>query len=221
MKKLGILISGSGTNLQAIIDNVESKYIPAEISVVISNNPNAYGLIRAKNKNIPTAVINHREYSSREDFEKKLIEVLDSYNIDFVILAGFMRILTKFFINHYKNRILNIHPALLPSFPGVDAQKQAFDYGVKFSGCTVHFVTEEVDHGPIVIQAVVPVLQNDTVESLRKRILEKEHIIFPLAIKMLVENRLIIRGNKVIWDSEIENLKDIYIINPYISKNGY
>ena len=221
MKKLGILISGSGTNLQAIIDNVESKYIPAEISVVISNNPDAYGLVRAKNRNIPTAVVDHRKYSKREDFEKKLIEILDSYNVDFVILAGFMRILTKFFINHYKNRILNIHPALLPSFPGVDAQKQAFDYGVKFSGCTVHFVTEEVDHGPIIIQAVVPVLQDDTVESLRKRILEKEHIIFPLAIKMLVENRLIIKGNKVICDTEIENLKDIYIINPYISKNGY
>ena len=217
MKKLGVLISGSGTNLQAIIDNIETGFIPAEISVVISNNPDAYGLKRAEKKGIPIEVINHKDFPSREEFEKKLIEVLDSYNVDYVILAGFMRVLTDFFINHFKNRILNIHPALLPSFPGVNAQKQAFDYGVKFSGCTVHFVTEKVDVGPIIIQAVVPVLPEDTAEKLQKRILEKEHIIFPLAIKMLVEEKLKIAGNKVKWLVPVENIKDMYLINPYIN----
>ena len=217
MKKLGVLISGSGTNLQAIIDNIETGFIPSEISVVISNNPEAYGLKRAEKKGIPTTVINHKDYSSREEFEKKLIEKLDSYNVDYVILAGFMRVLTGFFINHFKDRILNIHPALLPSFPGVNAQKQAFDYGVKFSGCTVHFVTEKVDVGPIIIQAVVPVLPEDTAEKLQKRILEKEHIIFPLAIKMLVEGKLKIVDNKVKWLEPVENLKDMYLINPYIN----
>ncbi len=217
MKKLGVLISGSGTNLQAIIDNIENGFIPAEISVVISNNPDAYGLKRAKKKNIPTVVINHRDFSSREEFEKKLIEILNDFNVDYVILAGFMRVLTKYFINNFKNRILNIHPALLPSFPGVDAQKQAFEYGVKFSGCTVHFVTEEVDVGPIIIQAVVPVLQEDTAEKLQKRILEKEHIIFPLAIKMLVEEKLKIVGNKVKWEIPVENIKDMYLINPFVN----
>ncbi len=217
MKKLGVLISGSGTNLQAIIDNIETGFIPAEISVVISNNPDAYGLKRAEKKNIPTEVINHRDFSSREEFEKKLIEILNDFNVDYVILAGFMRVLTKYFINNFKNRILNIHPALLPSFPGVDAQKQAFDYGVKFSGCTVHFVTEEVDVGPIIIQAVVPVLQEDTAEKLQKRILEKEHIIFPLAIKMLVEEKLKIVGNKVEWKIPVENIKDMYLINPFVN----
>ena len=217
MKKLGVLISGSGTNLQAIIDNIETGFIPAEISVVISNNPDAYGLKRAEKKGIPTEVINHKDYPSREEFEKKLIEKLDSYNVDYVILAGFMRVLTDFFINHFRNRILNIHPALLPSFPGVNAQKQAFDYGVKFSGCTVHFVTKEVDVGPIIIQAVVPILPEDTAEKLQKRILEKEHIIFPLAIKMLVEEKLKIVDNKVKWLVPIENIKDMYLINPYIN----
>ncbi len=217
MKKLGILISGSGTNLQAIIDNINSGYIPAEISVVISNNPDAYGLKRAEKYNIPTKIINHKNFSSREEFEQELIKVLDDYNVDYVILAGFMRVLTKFFISHFRNRILNIHPALLPSFPGVNAQKQAFDYGVKFSGCTVHFVTEEVDVGPIIIQAVVPVLQEDTAEKLQKRILEKEHIIFPLAIKMVVEDKISIVGNKVKWNVPVENIKDMYLINPFIN----
>jgi len=204
MKKLGILISGSGTNLQAIIDNIETGFIPAEIAIVISNNPNAYGLKRAERKNITTKVIIHKNFSTREDFEKELIDTLEEYNVDYVILAGFMR-------------ILNIHPALLPSFPGVDAQKQAFEYGVKFSGCTVHFVTEEVDGGPIIIQAVVPILQEDTPEKLQKRILEKEHIIFPLAIKMLVEDKLSIIDNKVQWNVPLENMKDMYLINPFIN----
>ncbi len=217
MKKLGILISGSGTNLQSIIDNINSGFIKnAEISVVISNNSEAYGLVRAEKSSIPTAVINHKDFPNREDFEEKLIEKLEEYNIDYVILAGFMRVLTKKFISHYRYKILNIHPALLPSFPGTDGQKQAFEYGVKFSGCTVHFVDEGTDTGPIIVQAVVPVLQNDNVETLKKRILAKEHIIFPYAIKLLVEDKLQISGRKVyIKDEPTENMKDLFLINPY------
>ena len=219
MEKLGVLISGSGTNLQSIIDNIKEGYIKnAEISVVISNLEDAYGLKRAEKNNIPAYIVDHNDYPDRESFENKLIEILDAYEINYVILAGFMRVLTKHFIDYYKNRILNIHPALLPSFPGVDAQKQAFDYGVKFSGCTVHFVDSGVDTGPIIVQAVVPVLQNDTEETLKKRILAQEHKIYPFAIKLLVEKKLSIVGRKVkILDENLENLKDIFIINPYIN----
>ncbi len=217
MKKLAVLISGSGTNLQSIIDNIKNGYITgAEISVVISNKSNAFGLKRAEKAGIKTELLEHGHFSSREDFERSIIAILERYGIDYVILAGFMRILSKYFISRFKNRILNIHPALLPSFPGVDAQKQAFDYGVKFSGCTVHFVDEGTDTGPIIVQAVVPVLQNDTEETLKKRILAQEHKIFSYAIKMLVEGKLAIVNNKVkILGEDIENIKDIFIINPY------
>ncbi len=217
MIKLAILISGSGTNLQSIIDNINSGYIKnGEIAVVISNNPDAYGLIRAKKHNIPVAVINHKDFSSRESFEEKLINEIEKFNADYVILAGFMRVLTKKFILHFHQKILNIHPALLPSFPGTNGQKQAFDYGVKFSGCTVHFVDEGTDTGPIIVQAVVPVLQNDTVESLKKRILSQEHKIFPYAIKLLLEDKLKITGRKVeIINEPTENLKDLFLINPF------
>jgi phosphoribosylglycinamide formyltransferase-1 len=217
-KRLGVLISGSGTNLQSIIDNIEEGYINnAEISVVISNKETAFGLKRAEKHNIPTAVVSHKEYKTREEFEKKIIDILEEYNIDYVILAGFMRVLSNFFITYYKNRILNIHPALLPSFPGVDAQKQAFDYGVRFSGCTVHFVDTGVDTGPIILQAVVPVLPDDTEETLKKRILAQEHKIYPYAIKLLVEDKLAIIGRKVKILDDIANLKDIFIINPFYS----
>ncbi len=217
MKKLGILISGSGTNLQSIIDNIHSGYIKnGEIAIVISNNPEAYGLTRAQKHNIPNIVINHKDFQNREDFEQKIIDELEKFNVDYVILAGFMRVLTKKFISYFHNRILNIHPALLPCFPGTDGQKQAFDYGVKFSGCTVHFVDEGTDTGPIIIQAVVPVLQNDNVETLKKRILAQEHTIFPYAIKLLLEDKLRIVGRKVeIINEQTENLKDIFLINPF------
>ena len=220
MKKLGVLVSGSGTNLQSIIDSIKNGYINnAEIATVISNNKDAYGIVRAKKAGIDTAIIEHGNFPTREEFEKKLIETLEKYNVDYVILAGFMRVLTKFFISRFKNRILNIHPALLPSFPGVDAQKQAFDYGVKFSGCTVHFVDEGTDTGPIIVQAVVPVINNDTEETLKKRILAQEHKIYSYAIKLLTEDKLTIVGNKVkIKDENIVNLKDIFIINPFESK---
>ncbi len=197
MKKIAVLISGGGSNLQSIIDSVESGYIKIEISVVVSNKEEAYGLTRARNHGIPAEIIRHGDYQSREEFETRLIEILDGYGVDLVVLAGFMRVLTPFFVNHYHHRIINIHPALLPSFPGTHGQKQALDYGVRFSGCTTHFVDEGTDTGPIIIQAVVPVLSEDTEESLGSRILKEEHRIFPESIKLWSEGRLQIEGRRV------------------------
>ncbi len=216
-KKLAVLISGSGTNLQSIIENVNSGFISnAEIAVVMSNNKDAYGLKRALNYKINTEVLEHSNFSSREAFEDELIRILNNYNIDFVVLAGFMRILTKNFISAFKNKIINIHPALLPSFQGEDAQVQAFKYGVKFAGCTVHFVDEGVDTGAIIVQAVVPVLQKDTEETLKKRILNQEHKILPYAIKLLTEDKLFLDGRKVLLlNQETDDMKDIFMINPY------
>lgn len=197
MKKIAVLISGGGSNLQSIIDSVESGYIKIKISVVVSNKEEAYGLTRARNHGIPAEIIRHGDYQSREEFETRLIEILDGYGVDLVVLAGFMRVLTPFFVNHYHHRIINIHPALLPSFPGTHGQKQALDYGVRFSGCTTHFVDEGTDTGPIIIQAVVPVLSEDTEESLGSRILKEEHRIFPESIKLWSEGRLQIEGRRV------------------------
>ena len=196
-KKIAVLISGGGSNLQSIIDSMESGYIQTKISVVVSNKEEAYGLTRARNHGIPTEIIRHGDYQSREAFEARLIEILDGYGSELVILAGFMRVLTPFFVNHYHHRIINIHPALLPSFPGTHGQKQALDYGVRFSGCTTHFVDEGTDTGPIIIQAVVPVLPEDTEESLGSRILKEEHRIFPESIKLWSEGRLQIEGRRV------------------------
>jgi len=195
--KLGILVSGSGTNLQAIIDACESGKIPAEVKVVVSNKPGVYALERAKRHGIPHYVVDHKLYQTREDFEKEVIKILKEYEVELVCLAGFMRVLTPFFLRAFPGRVINIHPAILPSFPGVNAQKQAIDYGVKFSGCTVHFVDEGVDTGPIIIQAVVPVYDDDTEESLRERILKEEHRIYPMAIKLIAEGRVSSDGRRI------------------------
>lgn len=195
--KIAVLISGSGTNLQAIIDHVENEDIPAELALVISNIPEAYGLVRAKKYNIPTSIIEHKKYPSREDFDKEIVSVLKKHNIDLVVLAGYMRIITPYFVKNFKNRIINIHPAILPSFPGTHAQKQAFDYGVKITGCTIHFVDEGTDTGPIILQSAVPVMDGDTLEILTARILKEEHKNLPLAIKYFVEGKLEIKGRKV------------------------
>lgn len=198
--KVGVLVSGSGTNLQAIIDSVERKEVPAEIAVVISNKNDAYALARAKKHNIPAVFINHRGFASREDFEKVLIHELDSRNIDLVCLAGFMRVLTPLFVNHYKHRIMNIHPALLPVAKGLYGEhvhEAVLKSGAKFSGCTVHFVTEDVDGGPIIVQRVIPVDDDDTPHSLAERVLQQEHIAYPEAIKHIAENKLEIIGNRV------------------------
>lgn len=197
MKKIAVLVSGGGSNLQSIIDSVESGYLRLKIAVVASNKEEAYGLTRARNHGIPTEILRHGDYPTREEFETKLIETLDGYGVDLVALAGFMRVLTPLFVNHYHQRIMNIHPAILPSFPGTHGQKQALDYGVRFSGCTTHFVDEGTDTGPIVLQAIVPVLPDDTEESLGSRILKEEHRIYPESLKLWSEGRLLIDGRKV------------------------
>lgn len=166
--KVGVLVSGSGTNLQSIIDRIEEGKLAAEITCVISNNTGAFALERARRHNIPALHLDHRLYSSREAYDNALVETLREFQVELVVLAGFMRIITPVLIDSYPNAIMNIHPALLPAFPGLHAQKQALDYGVKFSGCTVHFVDAGTDTGPIIIQASVPVLDDDTEETLSK-----------------------------------------------------
>ncbi len=212
--KIVVLISGGGTNLQSIIDACENGQIPCKIALVISNREGVHGLTRAKNHNIPTAFVDHREFASREDFERELIRQIRKTGAELICLAGFMRVLTPLFVNEFKNRIINIHPALLPSFPGIGGNKQAIDYGVKFSGATVHFVSEGTDTGPVIIQAVVPVYDDDTEETLARRTLAQEHRIYPLAIKYFFEGRLEIRGRKVIL-RDAARIEEFAHINPY------
>ncbi len=202
--KLGVLISGSGSNLQSIIDHIENGTLPAQIQIVVSNKPEAYGLVRAKKHGIPCAVLNHQDFSSREDFDLELIRILQNAGVELVVLAGFMRILTGSFLHAFEQKIINIHPALLPAFPGTHVQQKAIDYGVKFSGCTVHFVDEGVDTGPIIIQAVIPVHNNDTAETLADRILKEEHKIYPQAIRYFAEGRIIKKGRHI----AIENINN-------------
>lgn len=195
--KLGVLISGNGSNLQSIIDNIEKGSLKATIKIVISNNPDAYGLTRAKKHGIPFIVLKHADFKSKEDFDSEVVRLLKSNNVDLVILAGFMRILTPVLLKAFPHKIMNIHPALLPSFPGIHGQKQAVDYGVKISGCTVHFVDEGVDTGPIIIQRTVQVLDDDTEETLAERILKEEHQIYPQAIQLFADGKIEITGRKV------------------------
>lgn len=196
--KLGVLVSGGGSNLQAIIDNIEAGRLDAKISIVISNNVDAFAMQRCRQHNVPAIVADHRDYASRNDFDRHLIDILNSYNVELVVMAGFMRILTECFLAAFPMRIMNIHPALLPAFPGLHVQKQALDYGVRFSGCTVHFADGGVDTGPIIVQAVVPVYDEDDEESLAARILREEHKIYSQAIQWYVEDRLKVRGRKVL-----------------------
>lgn len=199
---LGVLISGSGSNLQAIIDAIARQELSAQIHVVISNSVDAYGLTRAQQHGILTVVIDHKGFSSREAFESALIQSLQAHQVELVILAGFMRVLTPFFVRAFPQRIMNIHPALLPAFPGTHAQRQALQYGVRIAGATVHFVDEETDHGPIITQAAVPVYPNDTEETLSARILAQEHRLYPHAIQLFAEGRLEIRGRSVVVHNE-------------------
>jgi phosphoribosylglycinamide formyltransferase-1 len=194
---IAVLISGSGSNLQAIIDASERGDIPCRVGIVISNKADAYGLVRAKKHGIPTEVVAHKEFATREDFDARLVEVIRGSGVDLVCLAGFMRILTPVFVRAFPNRILNIHPALLPSFPGTHGPGQALAYGVRFSGCTVHFLDEGVDTGPIIVQAIVPVYDDDTEDTLAARILVQEHLIYPMAIRLFFSGRLAVEGRKV------------------------
>ena len=205
MKKcrLGVLVSGSGTNLQAIIDAGEGRSYPAEAVLVISNRPDAYALERAKKKKIPAAVIPHGDYPSREEFEKAMIRRLDEAKVDLVVLAGFMRVLSPVFVRHYPNRIMNIHPALLPSFPGVGAVEKAWKYGVKMTGVTVHFVDDGTDTGPIILQKEVPVGETETLETLEKKIHAAEHQLFPEAIRLYAEGKLSVNERRVLIKGEV------------------
>ncbi|MGH7775426.1 MAG: phosphoribosylglycinamide formyltransferase [Candidatus Binatia bacterium] len=211
---LGVLISGSGTNLQAILDAVEEKRLDAVIRVVISNREDAYGLVRARKHHIPTEVVDHRKFTTREAYDQTLIDILQARQVELVILAGFMRLLSPLFVRTFSNRIMNIHPALLPAFPGLHVQRKALDHGVRFSGCTVHFVNEECDQGPIIIQAVVPVFPDDTEESLSARILKEEHRAYPRAIQLYCEGRLRVVGRKVAVDGLAKEENQVLIHPP-------
>lgn len=199
MKKLktAILISGSGTNLQALIDACDKPDYPAEISLVISNKADAYGLTRAKNAGIVTKIINHKDFLSREEFDKSMHAEIIASEAEFVCMAGFMRLLSEWFVDQWHNKLVNIHPSLLPSFKGIDAQKQALDAGVKTAGCTVHFVRKEMDAGPIIMQATVPVLPGDTVEILSSRILVKEHECYTESLRLIASGRVKIKGDAI------------------------
>ncbi len=198
--RLGVLASGSGTNLQSIIDRCQDGRLDAEIALVLTNNPKAGALDRAARANLPTLCIDHRDFTQREDFDRAVVAALKQAGVELVVLAGFMRIITQAFLDAFPERIINIHPALLPAFPGLHVQQQAIDYGARFSGCTVHFVDGGVDTGPIIIQAVVPVLSDDTAETLAARILEQEHQIYPRAIQLIAEDRVRIEGRMVVID---------------------
>ncbi len=195
---VAVFVSGSGTNLQAVIDSgIES----ANLAVVVCDNPGVMAIDRAKNHGIPVELLNSRDFKSREEFERQIVAKIDRYDIGLVVLAGFMRILTPYFIGRFANRIINIHPSLLPSFPGTNSVRQALDYGVKQTGCTVHFVGKEVDAGPIILQAVVPVAEEDTEETLLEKVHAEEHRILPEAVRLFCEGKLTLSGRKVLISS--------------------
>jgi phosphoribosylglycinamide formyltransferase-1 len=194
---VGILVSGRGTNLQALMDASRKGVLSAEIAIVISNIPGAPALERAQKHGIPTKVVNPKAYTTTQAFEESILQEFQSRKVDLVVLAGFMKILSPTIIRAFPQRIINIHPALLPSFPGLHVQKKAIEHGVRFSGCTVHFVDESVDGGPIIIQAVVPVQPEETEETLSARILKEEHQILPQAVQWVAEGRVQVKGRKV------------------------
>ena len=197
MKRLGILISGRGSNFEAIADSIDAGRLEAEIAIVVSNNPHAKGLRTAKRRGLKAICIRSRAME-REAYDRLVIERLRKARVDLVCLAGFMRLLSAHFVNEYRQRILNIHPSLLPSFPGLEAQLQALEHGVKYTGCTVHFVDERLDAGPIIRQAVVPVLDSDTEDALAARILKEEHRIYAEAIRLVLSGDLRIEGRRVL-----------------------
>lgn len=196
-----VLISGSGSNLQSLIDH--SKNINLKISCVISNNPNAYGLERAKKANIETKILDHNEFSSRESYDNSLKEIIEKYNPEVIILAGFMRILTANFVNHFLGKVLNIHPSLLPKYPGLHTHQRALDAGDNTHGVSVHFVTPELDGGPIIAQKQIEVYSDDDANSLAKRLLKEEHIIYPKVVQWFTEGRLVLKDNAAYLDEKL------------------
>ena len=210
--KIAVLISGRGSNLQSLIDAQARGSLSAEISLVISNIPNATGLKRAIKAGIPTKTISHRDFVDRRDFEGAINIALLEAHIELVCLAGFMRLFTGSFVNEWADRLVNIHPSLLPSFKGLHTHERALDAGVRFTGCTVHFVRSEMDNGPVILQAAVPILPDDDVDSLAARVLEQEHIIYPLAVDMIASGRILVASGQVIIKDA--GLPGAPIINP-------
>ena len=195
---LGVLISGRGSNLQAILDAVATGSLNAQVGIVLSNVASAPGLEHAKQAGVPTVVLSHNEFSSREEFDHRIIEILRHHKVDLVCLAGFMRLLSPVLLRAYPERILNIHPSLLPAFVGLHAQRQAVKYGAKVSGATVHLVDEDLDHGPILLQQAVPVQDDDDEETLSERILEQEHQLYPKAIGLVLDGKARVEGRRVV-----------------------
>jgi phosphoribosylglycinamide formyltransferase-1 len=210
---LGVLASGRGSNFQSIIDRIGTGYLPATITLLITDNPDALALERAEKHNIEALVLDPADYPDMNAYYSRIADELQRRNVGLVVLAGFMRVVGKALIDRFPNRVMNIHPALLPSFPGLHGQKQAVDYSVKISGCTVHFVDEGVDTGPIIVQAAVPVYHDDTEDSLSARILKQEHRIFPYAIRLFAEGKVSVEGRRVIVTADRE---DSVQINPPI-----
>ncbi|MEW6982765.1 phosphoribosylglycinamide formyltransferase [Colwelliaceae bacterium 6471] len=199
-KKIVVLISGSGTNLQAIIDACKSPSFPGEVVGVISNKEDAYGLVRAQDANIETLCLSHQSFESRESYDLALIEKIDAFNADLIVLAGFMRILTPAFVQHFHGKLLNIHPSLLPKYQGLHTHQRAIDAGDTEHGVSVHFVTEELDGGPVILQAKVPVFAGDTADELASRVHEQEHRIYPLVVKWFCEERAAMVNDGVLLD---------------------
>jgi phosphoribosylglycinamide formyltransferase-1 len=196
--RIGVLISGNGTNLQAIVDRSEKGELDAQVVCVISNRADAFGLERARMHGIAALHLDHKVFPNRSDYDGELVRILREFQVDLVVLAGFMRIVTPTLLDAFPNSVMNIHPALLPAFPGLDAQKQALEYGVKVSGCTVHFVDSGTDTGPIILQAAVPVMEDDSEATLAERIHLEEHKLYPAAIQLFAEGRLKVEGRRVI-----------------------
>ncbi|MDX1764456.1 MAG: phosphoribosylglycinamide formyltransferase [bacterium] len=213
--RIGALASGGGSNVQAVLDQIESDKLDARLVTIISDNPRAGVLSRAERHGVLHQVISPQSYQNREDHDRAIIEALNSQDVELVILAGYMRIISPAFVAAFPGRIMNIHPALLPSFPGIHVQQTAAEHGVRFSGCTVHFVDEGMDTGPVIIQAVVPVLPDDTGDTLGARILRLEHRIYPEAIRLFAEGRLAIEGRHVRIQGHTVNA-DQYMVNPEI-----
>lgn len=200
-RTLGVLISGRGSNLQAILDAIAEGRLDARVGVVVSNQADAQGLKRAEKAGVPTAVVSHQDYDSREAFDEAVLAQLKNHDVDIVCLAGFMRILSSVLVRGFPSRILNIHPSLLPAFAGLHAQRQAVEHGAKVSGCTVHLVDEELDHGPILLQAPVPVEERDSEESLSARILEQEHKLYPAAIQLILDGKVRVDGRRAVIEA--------------------
>lgn len=215
MVNIGVLVSGSGSNLQAIIDNIEAGRLDAQIRIIVSNLPEVYALERARKHGIPSLVLPHKGMK-REEFDRKLVEVLRSHDVELVVLAGFMRIVTPVLLRAFPMRVMNIHPALLPAFPGTHVWQAEVDYGVKFAGCTVHFVDEGTDTGPVIMQAVVPVYDEDTADTLNARILKQEHKIYSQAIQLYAEGRIKIQGRRVLTPGH-PPAADEFMINPRVT----